>query len=57
MDLITLNVTNLKKRPKIGDLAEFFGPSLSLFEAAKNAGTAPYEFLTGLGARVDRRYL
>ena len=57
MDLIGLDVTDFKKPPEIGAIAEFFGRSVSLFEAATACATAPYELLTGLGGRVDRRYV
>ncbi len=57
MDLITLDITKLKRPVKTGDIAEFFGPNLSIHDAAAACGTLPYELLTGLGGRVDRRYL
>ena len=57
MDLITLDITNLKTPIKTGDIATFFGGEVSLFEAAKSCNTIPYELLTGLGGRVDRRYV
>lgn len=67
MDLIVLDATDLKERPKIGDRAEFFGPNLSIDKAAEACGTIGYELLTGvgglarprlgLGGRVKRRYL
>lgn len=57
MDLITLDVTDLPKAPPIGDVAEFYGPNLSIHDVALACGTISYELLTGLGGRVDRRYL
>jgi alanine racemase len=67
MDLVVIDATDLKPRPSVGDRAEFFGPGLSIDEAAASCGTIGYELLTaigglsrprrGLGARVDRRYL
>ncbi len=57
MDFITLDVTGVKNPVKIGDYAEFFGPNLRLFDAAQATGRATYDLLTGLGGRVDRRYL
>ncbi len=57
MDFITLDVTDLEAPPRLGDMAEFFGPGMRLHETAKNCAMAPYDLLTGLGARVDRRYL
>lgn len=57
MDFITLDVTELNNPAKPGDMVEFFGPSLRLFEAASAAGRIAYDFLTGLGGRTDRHYL
>ncbi len=57
MDLICLDVTDLKDPPQLGATAAFFGDGVSLFEAAQACGTIPYELLTGLGGRVDRRYV
>lgn len=57
MDLITLDVTDLPEPPQLGDSVEFFGPNLPIHEAALACGTISYELLTGLGGRVDRRYL
>ncbi|MBL4619273.1 MAG: alanine racemase [Marinicaulis sp.] len=56
MDLISLDVCSVKNPVKTGDIATFFGEGVSLFEAAKACNTIPYKLLTGLGARVDRRY-
>ena len=57
MDLITLDATDLPAMPRIGDAAMFFGTGLSIHEAAAACNTISYELLTGLGGRVDRRYL
>ncbi|WP_428409713.1 alanine racemase [Hyphococcus sp.] len=57
MDFITLDVTGIKNPVKIGDYAEFFGSRLRLFDAARATGRATYDLLTGLGGRIDRRYL
>lgn len=57
MDLITLDVSGVKTPVKPGEIAEFFGPALPIHEAATNSNTIAYELLTGLGGRVDRRYL
>jgi len=57
MDFITLDITSQKNPVKIGDYAEFFGPRLRLFKAAAAAHRVPYDLLTGLGGRIDRRYL
>jgi alanine racemase len=67
MDLIVLDVTDAERAPAVGDRAEFFGPALSIDDAASACGTIGYELLTGvgglarprrgLGGRVERRYL
>ncbi|WDI30732.1 alanine racemase [Hyphococcus flavus] len=57
MDFITLDVTDLKNPPKIHDIAEFFGPALPVHETAQNCDRVPYDMFTGLGGRVDRRYV
>ena len=57
MDLITLDITNCATPIKTGDIAEFFGPNLPIHDAAAACVTMSYELLTGLGGRVDRRYL
>jgi alanine racemase len=57
MDLIILDVTNAAQTVEIGDRAEFFGPRLAIEDAAAACGAIGYELLTGLGARVGRRYL
>lgn len=57
MDFITLDVTAAKNPVRIGDYAEFFGPNLRLFDVAEAGHRATYDLLTGLGGRIDRRYL
>ncbi len=57
MDFITLDVTDLKNPVKLNDIAVFFGQGLRLHEVAARSGRAVYDLLTGLGGRVDHRYL
>lgn len=58
MDLCTLDVTDVPQEfLKAGADVEFFGDTISLEEAAANAGTVNYEFLTSLGARLKRFYV
>lgn len=57
MDLICLDVTGLPAAPAAGDAVELFGAGIRLFDAAEAFGVHSYELLTGLGARVDRRYV
>ncbi|HTQ15573.1 MAG TPA: alanine racemase [Rhizomicrobium sp.] len=57
MDLITLDVTDVPPRAReVGAEAEFFGDVISIDEIARAAGTAHYEILTRIGARVPRRH-
>jgi alanine racemase len=43
-------------KTKVGDWAEIFGPSVEPWSYAKEAGTIPYEVLTGVSSRVERRW-
>lgn len=54
MDLIAIEVTETAAQR--GDWVELFGPNVPLEEVAARAGTIPYEFLTGLSRRAERRY-
>jgi alanine racemase len=55
MDMTAVDVTGTKV--KRGDWAEFFGPNISLDEAAASAGTITWELLTRLGSRYARHYV
>ncbi|MDX7952855.1 alanine racemase [Lichenihabitans sp. Uapishka_5] len=58
MDSITLDVTDLPEgRLRRGSTVELLGPHQSLDQVAAEAGTIPYEILTGLGHRYARRIL
>lgn len=57
MDMTTIDVTDAPSPPETGAVAEFYGPNLSINTAAAAASTIAYELLTGLGGRVDRRYV
>jgi alanine racemase len=57
MDLITLDVTDLPEALAApGGAAVLIGGELTLERVAEAAGTIPYEILTALGARYERRY-
>jgi alanine racemase len=57
MDLTTLDVTEIAPAILSTDvMAEFFGDTIGLDEAAKAADTVPYEILTALTPRVPRVY-
>jgi alanine racemase len=55
MDLIAVDLGEAAAAP--GDLIQLLGPDAPLDEAAARAGTIPYEILTRLGPRAERRYL
>lgn len=55
MDLVTIDISKIAQAER-GTMVEFVGPTISLDEAAHAAGTLPYEFLTRLGARIERTY-
>ena len=55
MDMTMLDITDLPGI-KEGDEVIIFGPSLSVKQVAKWAGTIPYEILTGISQRVKRVY-
>jgi len=58
MDLTLLDITDVPDGLVApGDRAEFFGPNLSIDTVASAAGTIAYELLTGLGPRVERRWI
>jgi len=57
MDLVTIDVTDLGDRaPNRGDLVEVIGPTVTLADAARAAGTLGYEVLTRLSQRATRVY-
>ena len=60
MDSISLDVTALSERGvklELGDEVELLGPHQDLAAVAADAGTIPYEILTGLGRRFHRSYV
>ena len=56
MDMTQLDVTGCRDL-KIGDWVEFFGKTIDCDDVAKSANSLGYEFLTGLGKRVERQYV
>lgn len=58
MDSCVFDVSALlpSQLPEEGDLIELLGEHRSLDEVATEAGTISYELLTGLGARLEKRY-
>ena len=58
MDLVSLDVTDVPPtQAKAGTLVDLIGPRNPIEEVAANAGTIPYEILTGLGPRLNRVYI
>lgn len=58
MDSMTVDLTGLAPGVLVeGDYVELIGPHADLDLVADQAETIPYEILTGLGARLARRYL
>jgi alanine racemase len=58
MDLTIFDVTGLGADAVApGDMIELFGPNIPIDEAARAAGTIPYELLTGLSRRFHRVYV
>jgi alanine racemase len=58
MDLITLDVTDApESAARPGATIDLIGPDHDVNALAKEAGTIPYEILTSLGARYERRYI
>ena len=55
MDLTQVDATDVAIEP--GDWVEFFGPTVGVDEVAAWSQTIAYEVLTGIGRRVQRRYL
>lgn len=57
MDLVTLDVTDVSESLlSVGAEVEFFGDTVRLDDIAATAGTAHYEILTSVSARIPRRY-
>ena len=56
MDMTMLDITDYPDIT-INDEVLVFGPDKSIIEVAKEAGTIPYEIMTGISQRVPRVYL
>lgn len=58
MDLTCVDVTGIPADDiRVGDYIDFIGGGIGLREVAAAAGTIDYEILTGLGLRLERRYV
>jgi len=56
MDLIMIDITDLPSA-QVGDEVIIFGPSLPIEDLAIAAGTIPYEVLSRISSRVQRRFI
>ena len=55
MDMITVDLSGIPEGAvETGAWVEIFGPNAPIERAAEQAGTIPYEILTGIGPRVER---
>ena len=55
MDMVTIDLSDLPEEAvRVGDWVEIFGPNAPIERIAEQAGTIPYEILTGIGPRVER---
>ena len=52
MDMIGIDVTDLRGPVRVGDPVVLWGPELPVEEVARWAGTIPYELLCGISQRV-----
>ena len=58
MDLITINLTKIKDLKNIeNEEFEIISDRFSINEISKLINTIPYEILTNLGKRYQRRYI
>lgn len=55
MDMTQVDATECEEL-KVGDWVEFFGDTIDVDDVAKSARSFGYEFLTGIGPRVERVY-
>jgi alanine racemase len=54
MDLCAISCS---PKTKVGDWAEILGPNMDPWVQSRSADTIPYELLTGISSRVDRRWV
>ncbi|MCY4348324.1 MAG: alanine racemase [Thiotrichales bacterium] len=57
MDMMTIDLSEVPEDAvEVGAWVEVFGANASIERVAEQAGTIPYEILTGIGSRVERVY-
>ena len=55
MDMVTIDLSSVPEDAVgVGAWVEIFGPNVPIERVAEQAGTIPYEILTGIGPRVER---
>lgn len=52
-----LSAVSCAATTKVGEFVEILGPHIDIWKQAQKAGTIPYELLTSLSGRVERRYV
>ena len=58
MDMVTVDLTDVPEDAvEVGARVEIFGPNAPVERVAQQAGTIPYEILTGIGPRVARVFM
>ena len=58
MDMVTVDLSGVPEDAVgVGAWVEIFGPNAPIEQVAEQAGTIPYEILTGIGPRVERIYV
>ena len=58
MDMITVDLSEVPEGAvEVGAWVEIFGANVPVERVAEQAGTIPYEILTGIGPRVERIYV
>ena len=58
MDMIAIDLSGVPQGAvETGAWVEIFGPNAPIERAAEQAGTIPYEILTGIGPRVERVHI
>lgn len=57
MDLINVDVTELRPKVQVGDYLDILNEHQTIDDLAHTAGTIGYEVLTSLGMRYDRVYI
>ena len=57
MDMITIDLSDVPENAvEVGAWVEIFGANVPVEQVSEQAGTIPYEILTGIGPRVERVY-